>query len=173
MDMIPPPQPHEEVDEKTRLRRQEELLLPSQPPQEGEASNRAQPQVPTAPVIVDGTVSNEGGIPNDGTTTPSSLHPASVTSARSGDTIRPHSRSPPSPPPPPSSDNDYTDDKQEMERRRLIAQVSAPPGVEDEACSSSTASVPTPSAPTLNEDDYNVRTLHHDHMGADLPQYER
>lgn len=176
-DIIPPPEPIEEVDEKTRLRRQEQLLLPSAPPEDGEASSSAGPNVPSAPVIPSNGMRDGIEIPHDGSVTPSTLHTtSSVASARSGDTIRPHSSSPP-PVPVSAGDVEVTDDKQELERQRLLAQASAPPAEEEAQPSTSVdALVPAlaPSAPTITEpDEYNVQTLNHEHSGGDLPQYER
>ncbi|KAJ4505961.1 ph-response sensor protein [Exophiala dermatitidis] len=174
---IPPPEPHEEeVDEKTRLRRQEQLLFPSQPPPEGEASHSHDVSYqPSAPLIPpDGPHEDNRGHP-DGHITSSPLYPAASTaSARSGDTIRAY----PTPPPTASSlrgEGQSTDDKQELERRRLLAQASAPPQESGGQGSSRTApSASVPSAPIIHEqDEYNVQTLNHDHVGAELPQYER
>lgn len=173
-EIIPPPQEvHEEMDEKARLRRQEQLLLPSQPPQEGESSNSAGLYAPTAPLIQSEHLPEGLRTHNDGSATPSSVHPASVASARSGETIRPYSASPP-PGPPPFSEHEATDDKHELERRRLLAQASAPPTEDGGEASSSSGATPRATAPMINEEDeYNVQTLHHDHLGTDLPQYER
>ncbi|KAK5330037.1 ph-response sensor protein [Exophiala xenobiotica] len=171
-DFVAPPQPEEDLDEKSRLRRQEQLLLPSEPPPEGEASTSAIEYAPTAPVILSSPSPTRENNQQDGTTTPSTFNTtASVMSARSGDTIRPRSPAPPS-----IRGVDATDDKHELERRRLLEQASAPP-VEDETETSSSSVAPpplVPSAPTINEqDEYNVQTLNHDHLGSDLPQYER
>ncbi|KEF52624.1 uncharacterized protein A1O9_11467 [Exophiala aquamarina CBS 119918] len=173
-EVIPPPEAHEEMDEKARLRRQEQLLLPSQPPQEGESSSSALLYAPTAPMLQADHVSESADTHHDGSATPSTVHPASVASARSGDTIRPYSASPP-PAPPAFTENEPTDDKQELERRRLLAQASAPPADDMQTePSSSHGATSTATAPTINEEDeYNVQTLHHDHTGPDLPQYER
>jgi len=174
-DVIPPPQDaHEGMDEKARLRRQEQLLLPSQPPHEGESSSNALLYAPTAPRLHGDHVVGVTDTHHDGSATPSTVHPASVASARSGDTIRPYSASPP-PAPPPFAESEPTDDKQELERRRLLAQASAPPteGAVGEP-SGSNGPTSTATAPMINEEDeYNVQTLHHDHTGPDLPQYER
>ncbi|KIX00324.1 uncharacterized protein Z518_10463 [Rhinocladiella mackenziei CBS 650.93] len=170
-ETIPPPSQHEEVDEKARLRRQEQLLLPSEPPQDGESPSRTVSYVPTAPILPSGVLPDA----HDGSVTPSTLHPAaSVASATSADTIRPYSTSPP-PAPPSVGDVEATDDKRELERQRLLAQASAPP-TDDEVQASGSENTPplVPSAPAINEqDEYNVQTLNHDHTGPDLPQYER
>lgn len=173
---LPPPPPseaHEGMDEKARLRRQEQLLLPSQPPQEGESSNSVGLYAPTAPVLQPDHLPDGLQTHHDGSATPSSVHPASVASARSGDTIRPYSTSPP-PGPPPFTENEPTDDKHELERRRLLAQASAPPTEDGGEASGSNTATSAATAPMINEEDeYNVQTLHHDHTGTDLPQYER
>jgi hypothetical protein len=175
-EMIAPPHPQEE-DEKARLRRLEQLLVPSQPPEEGESSRGAVPMAPTAPDLSLDSAPEGVGHSNDGSRTPSTLNnpAASVTSStRSGDTVRPYSTSPP-PLPPPISNASHSDDKQELERRRLFAQTSAPP-VEDEAAAPRSAAVTSmaPTAPTIDEHhEYSVDTLNHDHAGPDLPQYER
>ena len=49
---IPPPEPEEDLDEKGRLRRAEERLLPSAPPQDDELSASTAP-IPSAPVAID------------------------------------------------------------------------------------------------------------------------
>ncbi|OCT46031.1 pH-response regulator protein palF/RIM8 [Cladophialophora carrionii] len=174
-EMIPPPQPQEE-DEKTRLRRLEQLLVPSQPPPEGEGSTSGVPFAPTAPDLSSESAPDGLRHQDDGSRTPSTLNPAaSVTSStRSGDTLRPYSTSPP-PPPPPLGHAGHSDDKQELERRRLFAQTSAPPvedGTEVRRRAAVTSMAPT--APTIDEPhEYSVDTLNHDHPGPDLPQYER
>ncbi|KAJ9606213.1 ph-response sensor protein [Cladophialophora chaetospira] len=174
-EMVPPPEPEDEVDEKTRLRRQEQLLLPSEPPQEGESSHSAVPYTPTAPDLTPDALADGVEPQTDGSTTPSTLNPAAsvASSTRSGDTIRPQSTS--SPTPPPFSGAGYTEDKQELERRRLMTQASAPPVDDGLEASDGAAATPTaPTAPTINEHhEYSVQTLNHDHAGSDLPQYER
>ncbi|KAK4936508.1 ph-response sensor protein [Elasticomyces elasticus] len=174
LDLIPPPEGQGEMDEKAQLRRQEQLLMPSEPPRDGEPSSSPAAYAPTAPVIP----SSAYGDDLDGhfdATLPSTFNAAaSVVSARSGETIRPHSASPP--PVPTAGDGDEpTDDKRELERQRLLAQRSAPPQEhEEQASRSQVAEAMVPSAPTIDEqDEYNVRTLNDVHMGSDLPQYER
>lgn len=176
MDAVPLPEPDQEVDEKTRLRRQEELLLPSQPPQEGESSSTATDLSPSAPVIPE-THDPDNEALHGGITTPSTPGPpASVYSARSADTVRPYSTSPPPPPLTVVSDVQPTDDKQELERRRLMTQTSAPPS-EDAEAGSSRATAPPPftaSAPVLTDEDLEHGPSHE--VGAEesqLPQYQR
>lgn len=171
-----PPEGQEEVDEKTRLRRQEELLFPSEPPRaiEPSGSNGMHYQ-PSAPVITPSAIPDgDDGLP-EGNVTPSTLHAApSVASATSGDTIRPY-QTPPPPAPPSTGVTRVADDKQELERQRLLAQASAPPpGDEGHASSSHGAPFTVPSAPIIHEqDEYNVQTLNHDDTEPVLPQYER
>lgn len=50
--VIPPPEIEEDLDEKGRLRRAEERLLPSAPPQDDEPSSSTIP-IPSAPVAID------------------------------------------------------------------------------------------------------------------------
>ncbi|ETN38392.1 uncharacterized protein HMPREF1541_06427 [Cyphellophora europaea CBS 101466] len=172
---FPPPAPHQEGDEKTRLRRQEELLMPSQPPQEGESSSSDTRLSPSAPVLDGGARDAEQA--RSGITTPSTPGPpASVASARSADTVRPWTASPPPPPPPPhsaSADMHATEDKQELERRRIMAQASAPPQVEaGEGSSSRPVPAPmAPSAPVLPDDGY-IHVDGHD-QEHELPEYQR
>ena len=167
---VPPPEPQEEVDEKTRLRRQEELLMPSRPPQEGEPSS-ANALAPSAPALTDGLGENESL--HDGVATPSTPGPpASVNSARSADTVRPYSTSPP--PMPAPSEVLASDDKQELERQRLLAQASAPP-TDDAGPSLSSPPPPfVPSAPVITDEHLEHGPSHEEHShGAQLPQYQR
>ncbi|KIX97842.1 uncharacterized protein Z520_06620 [Fonsecaea multimorphosa CBS 102226] len=172
-EMIPPPAPEEMVDEKTRLRRQEQLLFPSEPPQQGEGSNNPVPYAPTAPDLSPDPLSHGIEHQNDGSMTPSTVHAASsVASARSGDTIRPYSTSPP-PPPTSTSSEGHGDDKQELERRRLLAQASGPPSEHDvQVPGGAVPTSLTPTAPRM-DDEYSVQILNHEPGGPDLPQYER
>jgi arrestin-related trafficking adapter 9 len=166
---IPPPQAEEEVDEKTRLRRQEALLMPTQPPDEAGPSSGSAQHAPSAPVLDGDGIEPPEGLANPPTPGP----PASVASARSVDTVRPYDGSPPPPPPPPagsSTDDAPTEDKQELERRRIMAQASVPPVVDSAGEGSSQQPVMTPSAPMLSEDDIHVDGHGHEH---ELPQYQR
>ena len=49
---VPPPEPEGSLDEKSRLRRAEELLLPSAPPEHDDPSSSAMP-TPSAPMAID------------------------------------------------------------------------------------------------------------------------
>lgn len=168
---IPPPSQHEEVDEKTRLKRQEELLMPTRPPQDGEPSSSESHLSPSAPVLDSTTQDAEEA--RSSITTPSTPGPpASVASARSADTVRPYST-----PPPPANVTGTglqpTEDKQELERRRIMAQASAPPPTDNGEGSSvrPTAPATAPSAPVLPDDGY-IHVDGHDEE-HELPQYQR
>ncbi|KAJ5255243.1 hypothetical protein N7505_010394 [Penicillium chrysogenum] len=94
---VAPPEVEEPVDEKTRVRRHEEALLPSQPPEEDEAGPSTAPmEVPTAPVLPDDHHLQDY------------QHTVVVNGAG------------------PSEPHVSGDDKQELERHRLQAQASAP-----------------------------------------------
>ncbi|KAK5952782.1 ph-response sensor protein [Knufia fluminis] len=167
---VPPPQGEEHLDEKSRLRRQEELLLPSQPPDAGEPSSRAQALAPSAPAL-DG----ETSLPPGG---PQASIPITISraSARSGETIVP---TPLTPPPSLPEDEQIarpTEDKQELERQRLLAQASAPPTDDDHEAgpsSSGQVSAEAPSAPVIDEEEeYIVHALQSEARES-LPRYQR
>lgn len=173
---VPPPEPEEQVDEKTRLRREEALLLPSQPsdPDASSSAPEGSATAPSAPIIIDqdGLYDDHdmyegGGVLDIAPVT------RSATSTRSMDTIVPsYSNSHPLPA------REYeiespADDKQELERQRLMAQASGPPLGDEDAGAGSSAPVAAPSAPQLPEaDEYNAHTLNHDDPDSDnLPRY--
>ena len=167
---IPPPQGEDHPDEKSRLRRQEELLLPSQPPNTGESSSRAQAHAATAPNL-DGEASLA-----------SSSAPASIpitisrASARSGDTIVPGPLTPPASLPEEEQIVGPTEDKQELERRRLLAQASAPPIDDDDAAGPSTSghgAAAAPSAPVIDEEEEYIAQVLRSEANDSLPQYQR
>ena len=182
---VPPPQPEEQVDEKTRLRRLEEQLLPSQPPQDGQPGPSS-----SAPVEGSGDIATAPWIPEErygAGAGPSRPPPSgSGVSSHSVETVIPSRSSRPESEPPqfePSASHGPGDDKQDLERRRLMAEASVPPG-DDEAeavgeSSSSSSSAPVngeASAPTLHVDDeyhiLNAGGPPADH-GEHLPQYHR
>lgn len=161
--VIPPPtQPEEPVDEKTRLRRMEEMLLPSQPPGEAAAGPSTVPaQAPTAPDLPDEDELYDYNphLPGQAVPPPPTL---SVDTVVPGPDLATLSGSGASHPP--------TEDKRELERQRLMAQASAPEATaEDSRPGPSTEAAP--SAPDLDEED-NI--LNAD-VGTDesLPQYRR
>lgn len=158
--MMAHPEVEEPVDEKTRVRRHEEALLPSRPPDEDEAGP-PNAEMPTAPVLPDDHhLQNYQHLPSPGT----NGVPHAVRSAESLQTVVVNGTAPrPSEPAAPS------DDKQELERQRLMQQASAPsaPPVEQ----SNNESGEGPSAPVFDEDDQLVGgTANADES---LPRYQR
>ncbi|KAL9592561.1 MAG: hypothetical protein Q9179_006595 [Wetmoreana sp. 5 TL-2023] len=112
---VPLPEIEDSVDEKTRLRRAEELLIPSAPPHTGESSLQGHArQQPTAPAAFD-----ESDLVEDfcrpGPSAPA-YNRASLVSLQNARPSTPRSSAP----------NDVLEDKQELERRRLQAQASSP-----------------------------------------------
>lgn len=172
---IPPPQPEEAVDEKTRLKQQEQFLLPSQPPQDGESSNAGESYGPTAPVLPQDGSSSISVLPSSSRTGPS--YGAPFTSSM--DTIVPNGASLNEPPAFEGHSEHAAsgEDKQELEQQRLLAQASVPPGEDEGAGPANSISHDSgPTAPSVLDDDedYTTRTLHHEHSVTDhLPQYER
>lgn len=162
--VIAAPQPEEEpVDEKAQIRRAEETLLPSRPPDGPEAGPSSEMAVPTAPVLPeDDHVNGYHHVPSgqqNGT-------PRAVMSAESVQTIVAGHHGPgPSQPPPVTSG----EDKQELERQRLMMEASAP---EDPESSNGGPAGEGPSAPVLNENDEQLvgGTAHGDES---LPRYQR
>jgi hypothetical protein len=147
--MVAPPEVEEPVDEKTRVRRHEEALLPSSPGEAGPSTSNE----PSAPVMPD----NDGPhdyqqLPSPGTERPP--HDSTQTVVMNGSAAEP-------------SDPAQPDDKREMERQRLMHEASAP----DEETADGEASDAGPSAPTFDEDDQLVGgTAQADES---LPVYQR
>ena len=177
---IPPPNPEDEsIDEKERMRRYEQLLLPSRPPDPDQPSSAAVDLVPSAPCLRDDEGIYHYPSPLDAGAGPSRAHVVTLAvSARSVDTIVPvtglcsylpafdSTLEPP-----------LEEDKRELGRLQLLAQASAPPCDGDEGRQSVHNAAPhlTATAPVLNEEDeYNAHTLADEHLGEDhLPQYRR
>jgi len=179
--IIPPPEPQDEVDEKTRLQRHEELLMPSQPPQEGESSTMGSALTPSAPPASAVVPQVNRHVHFSGHTTPlGHAVAASGASARSAETVVP---SPPATPPPSlpsltgSGFSPPSDDKHELERQRLMAQASSPPLDDPGPSSSNYTAAAIPSAPIIrDEEEYIIRTLHdddHSEATEHPPQYQR
>jgi hypothetical protein len=158
--MIAPPEVEEPLDEKARVRRHEEALLPSQPPDENEAGpSLSSMDVPTAPVLSDDHhLQDYEHLPSpDINGRPHAAH--AVRSADSLQTVVVNGTAGPSEP-------RVSDDKQELERHRLQGQASAP---EDEP--EPNGQEAGPSAPVFDEDDQLVGgTAHADES---LPRYQR
>ncbi|KAJ5547611.1 hypothetical protein N7513_004845 [Penicillium frequentans] len=150
------PEVEEPVDEKTRVRRHEEALLPSQPPDEDEAGPSAEMAVPTAPVLPEDHHLQDYQHVSSGTDAISH-----VPSASSLQTVVVNGNVPE-----PSEPSAPSDDKQELERQRLMQQVSAPSAPPPEESNGE-----GPSAPVFDEDDQLVGgTAHADES---LPRYQR
>lgn len=157
--MVAPPEVEEPVDEKTRVRRHEEALLPSQPPDEEEAGpSTVLMEAPTAPVLPDDHhLQDYEHLPSPD----ASGRPHPVRSAESLQTIVVNGT-----PVGPSEPRVSGDDKQELERQRLEEQTSAPL---DEVNGHEPSDEPT--APVFDEDDQLVGgTAHADES---LPRYQR
>ncbi|KAK2848497.1 hypothetical protein FQN49_005671 [Arthroderma sp. PD_2] len=147
--LAPPNQPEENVDEKTRLRRAEAMLLPSAPPTSDEPgpSNSAPPSAPALSIPHE---SSYFEVPTPTYSASVYMHPhPSSASAPSPDTITPYTAHEPTSAtqfPQPyahTSDNSAessnhqhqqhpshppSEDKQELEKQRLLNERSAPPG---------------------------------------------
>lgn len=185
---MPPPEVEEHPDDKTRLRREAELLLPSAPPAVESSLENASASAPSAPTLnALNSLCPIAASTRDSNSPPTSI-PVTIsrTSARSADTIVPE----PLITPPPSlpdealhlhgTSNGPTDDKHELESRRLMAQASAPPRDDEdgEATVSSSTRLEgmrvaqAPSAPVIDEEEEEVMST--PQQDADrLPQYER
>jgi hypothetical protein len=178
MQLIPPPPPEEPGNEKEWLRRQEALLLPSQPPEEGAPSRAAEASAPSAPCIPQDAAPYDYHGQLNGEAGPSVRQMSrSAMSTRSVDTIVDGAAAGVSDPP--TFDEDTSrrlqDDKQDMERQRLMAQASAPPEDDNDPGGGQqfSANDHIPTAPVLDEaDEYNAHTLNREHTsGEHLPQY--
>ncbi|KAJ5090903.1 hypothetical protein N7532_009587 [Penicillium argentinense] len=161
--MMAHPEVEEPVDEKTRIRRHEEALLPSRPPDEAEAGpSNAEMSVPTAPVLPDDHHLQDyqhlpspatGGVPHT-VRSAESLQTVVINGTGEG----------------PSESPAPQEDKQELERQRLMEQTSAPSAPPEEPNGHGEAGE-GPSAPVFDEDDQLVGgTAHADES---LPRYQR
>ncbi|KAJ5579725.1 uncharacterized protein N7459_005710 [Penicillium hispanicum] len=158
--MMAHPEVDEPVDEKTRVRRHEEALLPSRPPDDDEAGpSNVEMAVPTAPVLPDDhhlqayqhlPPPNADGMPHT-VRSAESLQTVVV----NGDPVG-HGE-------PAAS----AEDKQELERQRLMQQASAPSAPPEEP---HTESGEGPSAPVFEDDQLVGGTAHADES---LPRYQR
>ncbi|MCJ1421531.1 ph-response sensor protein [Xylographa parallela] len=157
--------PDELVDEKTRLRRAAELLLPSAPSLEEDhdctGSSGLRSPEPSAPT--------EYELHNGGEETIlASIREVVRISSTHEDSARQDINAGTSEIS--SATNRTQDDKQEMERRRLMAMVSAPELDSDEEAE---RRLHKPSAPMLNDD--NIHQTFNDHLDQieDLPLYQK
>ena len=154
----------ETVDEKTRLRRAANLLLPSAPPLEEDHSDagfsRLRAPDPSAPT--------EHEI--RGETAPTSVTETTQISVPVGDSGRQAINAEGSETS--SATNGTQDDKREMERQRLMAMVSAPEMDSDEEAEREQHE---PSAPMLEDDNFHesFRFYNHSDRSEDLPRYHK
>jgi arrestin-related trafficking adapter 9 len=164
------------LSEKERVRRHEQRLLPSRPPNEAESSSSAS-HAPTAPALPDLQALSRYPVPN-GTnfgmpSAPQDLPsaPYMETAGSSAPAYDQHT-----PPPVPT-----TDDKEETQRRNLEAERSAPDTIPESSAMAETGpSAPphassthdfSPSAPVLSDDDaFGFDAPESQHS---LPKYER
>jgi arrestin-related trafficking adapter 9 len=173
---VPPPeiQAEEDLSEKERVRRAEERLLPSQPPQgpEGPSTARAVALVPGTPDEQEEDLYSSEDVTPRATSTPTSslLYDENFSAA------------PPIPSAPVLEDlaPGTSDDKQELERQRMLAEASAPLDVddaEDNGGEGSAGAQHEPSAPVLTEDEeYGDQYSHQQGASShheSLPRYER
>jgi arrestin-related trafficking adapter 9 len=168
---VPPPEVQDEegLSEKERIRRAEERLLPSQPPEAPEGSSSSGPS-PSAPGPSISPDDQEEDLYGSEDVTPRAAS-APDTSLQYSDS----SRMPPIPSAPALEDltpgAHASDDKQELERQRMLAEASAPPefdNADEDAGERSAAGEHEPSAPTLTEDEYGGPS-----NPESLPKYER
>ena len=136
--IVPPPDPEGELDEKAQIRRAEQRLLPSAPPQIGGQPSSSMALIPSAPAasdVEDFVQRYSPGAPApayDGLPT----NPDAMRSSQGQ--VLPDAAS-------------TQDDKQELERQRLLALASSPP--DDSDAVGDTPRALLPSAPVLYEDD--------------------
>ncbi len=163
---ISPPEVEDQVDEKTRLRRAQELLLPSSPPQDrgdGSIWHEDIARQPTAPVPFDddhlpdfdppgpsAPAYNRSGSASDRDATASGSQNVEGNSETDGFSLGP------------------TEDKQELERQRLEAQVSSPDG--PSMTNGATLDVDA-TAPVLIEDPLGSHQTT-EHGAEHLPRYQ-
>lgn len=142
-----PPQLEESVDEKAQLRRAEETLLPSQPPDAGPSGGFEA----TAPVLPeDDTAPDYQPLPPEHLGSPELAQPASFSAANDGP----------------------SDDKQELERQRLMAQASAPGAEANAEADAEVADEDAgPSAPVLDDDEHWGSEMANGDEA--LPRYQR
>ena len=139
---IPPPAVEESLDEKARIKRAEQSLLPSAPPQDNGPSSTLLPSAPPA-------IDEEDFIRRYGFSVPAYDGPSTAIQQVPNSSQQNHN-------------HDYSasgpqDDKLENERRRLLALASSPDDNEEEDRVSSPSEFhpqgPRPSAPILYQDD--------------------
>lgn len=170
---VPPPEVHGEegLSEKERIRRAEERLLPSHPPQGSEGPSSSGPAVPAAspsapPDDLEEDLYGSENVTPRATFAPGTSHEHNgssgqthVPSAPTLEDLAPGSHA--------------SDDKQELERQRMLAEASAPPNFSDadEIGGDGRAAEQQheASAPVLTDEEYGGPSAQHE----SLPKYER
>ncbi|KAL5339498.1 hypothetical protein BJX70DRAFT_363846 [Aspergillus crustosus] len=164
--VLPSSQSDEPVDEKERLRRAEQTLLPSQPPNEPEAgpSLAADALMPTAPVLPEDDHINDYhhlSLPLVNGMSPAFMSAESVQTVVAGSSSTPVAG--PSRP--------TGEDKQELERQRLMIEASAP---DDPDAGHPERADDGPSAPIFHDDDDDQQLFGGAANGDELlPRYHR
>ena len=157
--LIYPSEMDEPADEKARIRRAEEQLLPSAPPVDEDDPSQSEQAEPSAPPLE--LLQNR--YEYDGSSVPAYVGPSATpghlpprqSNLTSGPSRQGERRSDGRL----STSNAANEDKQELERQRLLAAASSPEdGAQDEGGENSGLSrtetpTPIPSAPVLGEDD--------------------
>ncbi|KAL4941844.1 pH-response regulator protein palF/RIM8 [Aspergillus oleicola] len=164
--VVPSPQQDEPRDEKARLRRAEETLLPSQPPG-GEAgpSSVTDASMPTAPVLPeDDHLNDYHHLPTLPANGMNGRSPA-LMSAESVQTVVAGSSSTPL-----AETSRPEEDKQELERQRLLMEASAP---SDPDAPPARRADDGPSAPVFHNDDDQQLVGGAANGDELLPQYQR
>ncbi|KAL2040227.1 hypothetical protein N7G274_007130 [Stereocaulon virgatum] len=139
---VPLPTIAQDVDEKTQMRRAEEMLLPSAPPpDDGDEPSSSLGLVPSAPPAMN----EEDFIQRYALSAPAYDGPSRQLHEHGNGNL-PDSVAPQ----PPTSSQD---DKQELERQRLLAFASSPAAGDEADSGAESHQLPQPSAPVLYEDD--------------------
>lgn len=176
---VAPPdiQAEESLDEKERIRRAEERLLPSRPPVDIGTSSSIAAMHPAEP-----RTEPEEDLYGAEDVTPSAFSNGFLQSSHTisdGDTLTPSAPTVEELTP---TNTQATEDKQELERRRLLSEASSPSGPpadeEENAGVGSSSQAFEPSAPMLSEDDDYSGYYPQDGFSGlshpeTLPKYER
>ncbi|KAJ0415508.1 hypothetical protein BJY00DRAFT_257765 [Aspergillus carlsbadensis] len=166
--VLPSPESDEPMDEKARLRRAEQTLLPSQPPGDPEAgpSSAAEATMPTAPVLPeDDHINDYHHLPSPGVNGVNGMSPALMSAESVQTVVVGSSTTPVAGPSVPG------EDKHELERQRLLMEVSAP---QDPDGLHSEHADDGPSAPVFHDDDDDQQLVGGAANGDELlPRYQR
>ncbi|KAL6234511.1 pH-response regulator protein palF/RIM8 [Aspergillus navahoensis] len=165
---LPSPQSDEPMDEKARIRRAEQTLLPSQPPFDPEAGPSAtEAAIPTAPVLPeDDHLNNYRHLLSTGVNGMAGMSPALMPAESVQTLIAGSSSAPLTGPSRPSEE-----DKQELERQRLMMEASAPGGPD---AHHNDRADDGPSAPIFHNDDDDQQLVGGAANGDELlPRYQR